>query len=135
MAAPSPDPTPLNDALRRLHRSAIASLALCAVGIGFVSFSSGEPPRDAVGSFYSWIALFLAGTAILTRRTSASPKRSLRGHVYGSLVSLMAAVGLGVLGLVVALREGQASVGLLYTLAGTLLVLRRPTPLAMRPES
>jgi hypothetical protein len=125
----------VNDALRRLHRSAIASLALCAIGIGVATFARSWPPRDDVEDLYSWVALALAVTAILARRSGVRPKGSLRRYVYGSLVGLMAAAGLGVLGLVVALGEGQATVGLLYTLAGTLLVLRPPAMLAARAES
>jgi hypothetical protein len=134
MSRVSIDPTPVNDALRRLHRSAIASLALCAVGVGVAAFGNEPAPRDELGDLYSWIALALAATAILTRRSVYRPARSLRSHVYSSLVSLMAATGLGILGLVVALREEQTTVALLYTLAGALLVLRAPAPL-VRSES
>ncbi len=42
---------------------------------------------------------------------------------------MMAAAGLGILGMLVAMVESQHSIGLLYTLAGTLLVLRPPTQL------
>ena len=128
MTAPAPDPSPVDDALRRLRRSAIASLALCAVGIGIATFTAAAPRSGDVGGMYSWVALALAGTAILTRRSGFAASRSLRGLVYGSLVSMVAAAGLGILGLAVALREAQTTVGLLYTLAGALLVLRPPAP-------
>ena len=126
MVAPVPDPAPVNTALRRLHRSTIASLFLCAVGIGITSFTREGSPRDEVGGMYSWVALALAATAILTRRSGAAASGSLRGFIYASLVSMMAAAGLGILGMLVAMVESQHSVGLLYTLAGTLLVLRPP---------
>ena len=129
MAAPAPDPAPVNTALRRLHRSTIASLFLCAVGIGIASFTHEASPRDEVGGMYSWVALALAATAILTRRSTAAASGSLRGFIYASLISMVAAAGLGILGMLVAMVESQHSIGLLYTLAGTLLVLRPPTPL------
>ena len=129
MAAPAPDPAPVNTALRRLHRSTIASLFLCAVGIGIASFTHEASPRDEVGGMYSWVALALAATAILTRRSTAAASGSLRGFIYASLISMVAAAGLGILGMLVAMVESQHSIGLLYTLAGALLVLRPPTPL------
>ncbi len=129
MAAPAPDPAPVNTALRRLHRSTVASLFLCAVGIGIASFTQEGSPRDEVGGMYSWVALALAATAILTRRSGAAATGSLRGFIYASLVSMMAAAGLGILGMLVALIESQNTIGLLYTLAGALLALRPPTPL------
>ncbi len=129
MVAPVPDPAPVNTALRRLHRSTIASLFLCAIGIGIASFTHEGSPPDEVGGLYSWVALALAATAILTRRSGAAASSSLRGFIYASLVSMMAAAGLGILGMLVALIKSQNTVGLLYTLAGTLLVLRPPIPL------
>lgn len=126
MVAPVPDPAPVNTALRRLHRSTIASLFLCAIGIGITSFTREGPPRDEVGGMYSWVALALAATAILTRRSGAAASGSLRGFIFASLVSMMAAAGLGLLGMLVAMVESQHSIGLLYTLAGALLVLRPP---------
>lgn len=121
---PSPDASAWNDSLRRLHRSAVVSLALCALGIGMMTFTT-TPPADEVTSTYSLAALALAGLAIVLRPAVTST-RSLRSFVYGSVVSMLGAVGLGLLGLLVALRESQTSVGLLYALAGTLLVLRPP---------
>ena len=135
MSAPAPDPAPVNDALRRLHRSAIASLFLCAVGIGLAAFFSAGAPDDEVRPLYSWLALALAATAILTRRSGSRPEGSLRGFVYGSLLSMVAAAGLGLLGLYVAVREAQTTVGLLYTLAGALLVLRAPALLGRGGEA
>jgi hypothetical protein len=129
MPAPA-DPAPVNDALRRLHRSAIVSLALCAAGIGIAALAGPEPdPNREVGRGYSWIAVALAAIAIVMRRTGGRAF-SVRRFVYGALVSLVAAAGLGVLGLLVALRESQATTGLLYVLAGALLVLRPPATLA-----
>lgn len=128
--APAPDPTVLNEALRRLHRSAILSLALCATGIGIAAFTGPEASAEGGDRSYSWLALTFAVTAILTRRTAPLRAGSLRWLLYGALVSMLAAVSLGVLGAVVALYESQTQVGLLYTLAGALLVLRPPATLS-----
>ena len=127
------DPSALNDSLRRLHRSAIVSLALCAVGIGIVVIASDAPAPEADPGRYSLPALALAALAILTRRSAVGPRSSLRAFVYGSVVSMLGAVGLGLLGLFVTLRDQQATLGLLYALAGALLVLRPPP--VLRPPA
>ena len=129
---PEVDSRSLNDSLRRLHRSAIASLAVCALGIGVVAFAYDVKPPDDVSGSYSVAALALAAIAILLRRSGMALQHSLRSFVYGSVISMLSAVGLGLLGLYVALRESQTSVGLLYTLAGVLLVLRPPPTLVDR---
>lgn len=130
LAMAEPDPHALNESLRRLHRSALVSLALCALAIGIAAFVSGEPaPSEEIEGPYSLAALALAAVAILLRRSSAAPRRSLRAFVYGSVLSLLGAVGLGVLGLFVALHESLTTIGLLYTLAGALLALRPPATL------
>jgi hypothetical protein len=123
----------VNAALRRLHRSAIASLALCAVGIGIVILAGPRPePEGEAGRWYSWIAFALAAVAIVTRRSVGGRARSLRAYVYGALASMVAAAGLGLLGMFVALRESETTIGLLYVLAGALLVLRPPALLVAR---
>jgi hypothetical protein len=127
---PDLDPDALNDSLRRLHRSAIVSLAICAVGIGVVALASRPQPPAESTDIFSLVALALAAVAILLRRSLVAP-RSLRAFVYGSVISMLGAVGLGLLGLYVALHQSQALVGLLYTLAGVLLLLRPPATLGV----
>jgi hypothetical protein len=130
MPTPAPDPTVVNDALRRLHRSTIASLALCAAGIGIATLAGPDPePERELGRVYSWAAIALAAIVIVTRRTRAGRSVSVRRFVYGALAGLVAAAGLGILGMLVALRESQTTMGLLYVLAGALLVLRPPAAL------
>lgn len=134
MADPLPDPKPLNDALRRLHRSALTSLAACAVGIGIAMLTRSGGPAGKPAATYSWIAIALAAAAILLRRPARRPHHALRRFLYGTALSMLAATGLGVLGIVVTLRESQTTTGLLYTLAGALLVLR-PPPVLGPPSS
>ena len=52
-----------------------------------------------------------------------------RFHVYRTLTSLLLAGGLGLLGVTLAVSDGQHSTALLYTLAGAILWLRPPVPL------
>lgn len=130
MSTQLPDPSPLNDALRRAHRSALVSVAICAVAIGVLMFASESPSDGEVERAYSIAALGLAALSMLSRRSVSARASNLRGFVYASLASILAAVGLGVLGIVVAARTDEFSTGLLYALAGALLLLRPPPRLA-----
>lgn len=129
------DPTPLNDALRQLHRSALVSLALCGIGIGLMAYNGGPGgPFDAGAS--RWPALLLAALAIGLRRPRRLARRGLRPYLYGTVASLLAAVGLGVLGIVMA-SQAQPAVGCLYALGGALLLFQPPARLVLpkRPEA
>lgn len=120
------DPKPLNDALRRLHRASIGSLALCGLGIGAMALTREPQAFDAGSS--RWFAIVLAALAILSRRSVAGGAR-LRVFLYTTVASLVSCVGLGVLGVFMAAR-GQPAVGALYTLAGAVLLLSPPPRLA-----
>ena len=133
MTSPTPDPTPLNDALRRAHRSALASVAICALAIGAMMLASDARSEDAADRRYSFVALGLAAGSMLARRSIGPRARNLRGFVYAALASMLCAVGLGVLGLVLVLRTQEFGTGLLYALAGALLLLRPPPRLTPAP--
>ncbi len=120
------DPAPLNDALRRLHRASIVSIALCGLAIGALAFAREGAEFDPGPS--RWVAILLAALAILARRSVAAGVR-LRVFLYTSVASLVACVGLGVLGVFVA-TQGQPVVGALYTLGAAILLLRPPPKLA-----
>jgi len=134
MTSPSPDPTPLNDALRRAHRSALASVAICALAIGAMMLASDASLDHVVDRRYSFVALGLAAASMLARRSVGPRARNLRSFVYASLASMLCAVGLGVLALVVALRTQEFGTSLLYALAGALLLLRPPPRLTPAPS-
>lgn len=137
MSEPLPDPAPVNDALRKMHRSALVSVAVCAVVTGALGLSGSEAQEEDVTRLYSFGALALAAVAILARRSVAGRTPQLRRFVYASVLSMLACVGLGLLGFAVAYREGQVAVGLLYVLAGALLLLRPPPRLVLgtRPDA
>lgn len=130
MTAPTPssDASRLDAALRRVHRAVLGTLACCAA---IVAVSGGETAMpDEMDRGYSLAALGLAGGAILLRRSAIGPGVTPRFFVYGSLLGLLCAGGLGVLGVIVAYARAQLTVGLLYTLAGVLLSLRPPPQLS-----
>ena len=127
MSAPSPDPSQLDAALRRVHRGVLATLAVCALLIGAAAGAGEGFSEMEVDRRWSVAALALAAGTILTRRSTKGTPRQI---VYRTLVSMVLAGGLGLLGVAIALREDQTTVGLLYTLAGGILSLRPPTTLA-----
>jgi len=131
VTTPLPDPSPLNAALRRAHRSALVSVAVCALAIGAMMFAADAEveAEGEVDRIYSFTALALAAISILARR-AVGTRKQLRAYIYASLASMLGAVGLGVLGIVVAVGTEEFSVALLYALAGALLLLRPPPQLA-----
>ena len=131
MSLQAPDPTPVNTALRRLHRGVLITLAVCALVIAASGQTErhGEPP--APDNPYGVVALALAAGAILSRRSVATPSRPTRGFVYASVASLVCAGGLGLLGVAAGSDGGHTSTGLLYALAGALLSLRPPPTIAL----
>lgn len=135
MTTNAPDPTPVNRALRHVHRAVMATLAVSALVIAVDSRlqPAAPPPQEASGP--SLVALALAAVAIFARR-SLRPGRPGRAFVYATLASFVCVAGLGLLGVYVALARDQTTPGLLYTLAGALLGLRPPPRLlAPPPES
>jgi hypothetical protein len=115
----------VNQALRRVHRAVQGILLVCALVI--VSGGLGEPAaRDGIDRIYSVAALGLAAGSILLRRSAIARGDDPRVAVGRSLGGLILSAGLGILGVVVAMREGAGSIGLLYTLAGGFLSLRPP---------
>ncbi len=122
----------LNHSLRRVHRSVLGMLAVAAlVVVGMDAVGATAAPSE-IDSAYPLAALLLAGGSILTRRRAVSPLGNPRRFVNQCLVSLALAAGLGVVAVVLAAREGQIQVALLYVLGGALLALRPPPRLLPR---
>lgn len=125
VSTPAADPGSLDASLRSLRRSALVALALFALGIGLLALRAGAEPGAEVDRRVALAALALAGASILLRR-SLRARASARSFVIRQVASVLCAVGLGLLGALLAMREGQWQVGLLYNLAGALLLLRPP---------
>jgi len=122
-------PDDLIASLRRPRHAALLVLAACALATGVLALS--EPETGPVDRRYTVAALALAAASIFTRRSvpGTDPARL----VTLQRVSCTAAALLGLLGLALAVRDQQASVGLLYCVAGALLLLR-PAPRFLAPR-
>lgn len=127
MSADPEDVAAQNSALRRVHRSVLATLVLCAI----VVWTAGDP--DASGEAdrrFTWVAFGLAAASILVRRAVAPgllgprPRKLL-------LASLLLAGSIGGVGVVLAAGGGPRSIGLLYVLGAAILALRPPPPIGV----
>jgi hypothetical protein len=124
-----------NRALRSVHRSVLATLAVCAVAIALA-----EPPETPAGAASiprgtTYVAVALAVASIATRRRQATPGTDARTYVGLSLASLLCAGGVGIVGVAVALAGGPRTQALAFVLAGAVFALRPPAPLALRPPA
>jgi hypothetical protein len=123
VTAPSPDPSALETSLRSLRRSALLSVAVIALGIAVIGVRSHVDQGLGVDRPVTFGALALASVSVLARRSFGGAV-SARAFVTRHVASVLAAVGLGLLGGFVALREGQWQIGLLYEVAAALLLFR-----------
>jgi hypothetical protein len=132
VSAEIPDPGPLDASLRALRRSALVAVALCAGGIALLALGSDAPQGGEVDRRVGVAALALAGASILTRRSLPRAERP-RAFVALQVASVLCAVGLALLGALLAIRDAQWQIGLLYQLAAALLLLRPPARFPFAP--
>ena len=124
----------LNRALRGVHRSVLFTLGVCAA----VIFWTADPARDGTAApqqrLLATLAAALGAASILTRRRQTAPHGDPRSEVALSIVSLLCAAAVGLLGVALAGTGGPRTTGLVYVLAGTLFALRPPRGIARAPR-
>ncbi len=121
-----------NAALRRVHRSVLAGIGLCAL---VAATHDASAPGDVTAHApVTWAAVALAAGSVLARRAATAPSLAPRGRLIFSLASLLLAGGVGLAGVAAALLAGDRQAGLLYALGGAILILRPPPALAPRPD-
>lgn len=125
----SPDPRSLNTSLRRVHLGVLAVLVLSAAVVALEPRVS-PPPGPFPG--YSLAALLVAGVSIFARREPRRPILDIRPILRRTFIGLAFAGLLGPLGVLISLREGAQTTGLLYALAGAFLSLRPPPAVVVR---
>jgi hypothetical protein len=134
MTAPPASQAALNRALRSVHRSVLATLAVCAVVIAVSAEPAAAAGAAGIPRGFAYGATALAAVAILTRRRRAAVANP-RAHVGLSLASLLSACGVGVVGVAAALAGTPRTTALVYVLAGAIFALRPPQPIAARPPA
>jgi drug/metabolite transporter (DMT)-like permease len=119
----------MNSSLRRLHVVVLVTLVLSAALVALGPISD-PPPGPSPG--YSLAALLIACVSIFARRQPGQPFSDVRPILRRAIVGLAFAGLLGPLGVLIALREGAQTTGLLYSLAGAFLSLRPPPEVVLR---
>jgi peptidoglycan/LPS O-acetylase OafA/YrhL len=126
MTPAPPSEIGLNRALRTVHRSVLFTLGVCAA----LCFWTAEPAPPAAAPpnqrLLATLAAALGVTAIVTRRRRNARRGDLRREVALSLVSLLCATAVGLVGVAVAGSGGARTTALAYVLAGTLFALPPP---------
>ena len=120
--------------LRRAHRSALLTLLACAVVIVLSATAGNDAPAAGVDGF-TYAATALAVVSILTRRRHPGRPDGVRAHVSLSLLSLVAAAGVGIVGVAAAMGGAPRTAALIYVLAGAIFALRPPLGIAVGPQA
>ena len=123
MTTPPPITDGLNRAIQRVHRSVLILLAGCAI---VVWLSTAADASETTPRVYAWAATALGGLAILTRPFRSVPIKNPKLVVARILISLVAAAGVGGVGVVAAVMGGPRTTALAYVLAGAIFALRPP---------
>jgi peptidoglycan/LPS O-acetylase OafA/YrhL len=119
----------LNSSLRRVHRSVLAGLAVCALVVA--TTGNTEATSEATNPATYTVAMVLALGSILARR--AAPAAAGQRQVILILASLVLALGVGAAGVALTASGGPRTPGLLYVLGGCLLALRPPSSILAGP--
>ena len=123
MTAPLPIADGLNRAIQRVHRSVLITLAACAI---VVWLNTAADASETTPRVYAWAAVALGGIAILTRPFRSAPIKNPKLVVARILISLLAAAGVGLVGVAAAVTGGPRTTALAYVLAGAIFALRPP---------
>jgi len=123
MTAPTPNADGLNQAIQRTHRSVLILLVGCGA---VVWLSAAAGAYETTPRVYAWAATALGGLAILTRPFRSVPIKNPKLVVAKIVISLVAAAGVGLVGVMSAVMGGPRTTALAYVLAGAIFALRPP---------
>jgi FtsH-binding integral membrane protein len=132
MTAPPTNPDALNQLLRRVHRGVLATLAVCAV---VVWLTTAADAMEVTPRGYVWAAVALAALAILLRPFRTVPLGNPKIALARVLISLLCAVGVGLVGVASAAAGGPRTTALGYALAGAIFALRAPARIEISVRS
>jgi hypothetical protein len=116
----------LERSLRRLRRSVLVSLGVCAAVLA--AGAARETARAAPVPPWPYLAgaLALAVVSVAARGPAPASAPLTRARLHALLASFVCAAAIGGLGVGLAIAEGMWRAGLLYTVAGLLLAIRPP---------
>jgi len=123
MTAAPPIADGLNRAIGRVHRSVLVTLAGCAI---VVWLNTAADAAETTPRAYAWAATALGGIAILARPFRSARIERPKLVVARILISLLAAAGVGLVGVAAAVTGGPRATALAYVIAGAIFALRPP---------
>lgn len=121
MSDAAPRPQDLDRSLGRVRLAVLATLAATALASALAAPGGSGASRGGATT-----AALGLGLASVVARRQAEMLRAPRVRLYLALAALLLAGALGVLGAALAVTHQARDVGLVYSLAGAILCLRRP---------
>ena len=122
----------LNRSVARAHRSVLILLAGCAA---VILLTGGADAMSETPRVYAYAATACGALAILTRPFRTGPIGNPKLLIARTLVSLVSAAGVGLVGVAAATAGSPRSTALVYVLAGAIFSLRPPRPLVWTPPA
>ena len=124
MTPDSPRSEDLLQGLRRVHRGALAILAVCAVVIVTQADPADDDGLGEVDRRFTIAALSLGLGSIVARRQAVAPTTAPRMRVPLTIGALLLTSAIGCLGVLLAIQQDQREAALLFVMGGLILALR-----------
>ena len=118
----------LTQALRRVHRGVLGTIAVCALVIATAADPADDAGLGGADRRFTLAALALGIGSILARRQAEAIELSPRLRLLLALAGMLLAGAIGILGVVLAVTQDEREAALLYALGAAILALRRPVP-------
>lgn len=131
MTETTPRAQELTRALRRVHRSVLATIAVCALVIATAADPADDAGLGGTDPRFALAALALGISSILARRQAEAVGLSPRLRLLLALAGMLLAGAIALVGVVLAVTKDEREPALLYALGGAILALRRPVPAAL----
>ena len=119
----------LDRSLRTAHRTVLVMIAACAL---LSAIQPSQPEEPAPDPTTTTVGVGLALATIILRRGSTSPVVAPRTRLTLILCAYACAFALSLLGVFLAITDGQTQTGLIFALAAGIFCLRPPAPIATK---
>jgi hypothetical protein len=116
----------LTRALRRVHRSVLATIVVCALVIAAAADPADDAGLGGADPRFTLAALALGIGSILARRQAEAIGVGPRLRLLLTLAGMLLAGAIALVGVVLAVTQDEREAPLLYALGAAILALRRP---------
>jgi hypothetical protein len=111
-----------------VHRSVLVLLGGCAVVVALSGAANQIPETPRI---YAYAATLVGGIAVLTRPFGSGPIANPRLHIMRTLVSLICAAGVGLIGVAAISAGCPRTTAVAYVIAGAIFAFRPPRPIGL----